>query len=120
MLSTGRILKALGPAEIEALIDTSAPRFLIPLFLNSLPLDTTMLVLDRFFVRQARPVMLSDGGTVYHRQNQMKYLLEIHHSHLLIKKKLLNFFESSMCKNKIFVFHEPFNFSAEICLTHLL
>jgi hypothetical protein len=55
----GRILKALGTAEIDALIETSAPRFLIPLFLNSLPLDSTMLVLDRFFIRQLPPAVES-------------------------------------------------------------
>ena len=51
----GRILRKLGTQEVDALIDTSAPRFLIPVFLNSLPLGATLVVLDKFFVRHLAP-----------------------------------------------------------------
>lgn len=52
-----KLLASIGSVEMADLIETSAPRFLIPLFLNSVPLDTTLFILDRFFVRRIPPLV---------------------------------------------------------------
>ena len=54
-MGLSHLVSNVGLDEIDAIIETAAPRFLIPLFLNAVPLDTTLFILDRFFVRNIPP-----------------------------------------------------------------